>query len=305
LQDLNICVNKEITQMKKLLAAVVATIALGANAFTITGAGASFPYPVYAKWAEAYREETGNIVNYQSIGSSGGIKQINKKTVDFGASDVAVSEADLKKYGQIQFPMVMGGVVLVVNLDGVKNNQINLTVNQVADIFEGKITNWSQLGQGLPDKPITVAVRSDGSGTTGVFTKHLADASESFKQNVKVGKKVRFGGNTIGGKGNAGVAAMVNKVEGSIGYVEYAYAKENGLNTTKLNGIVPSADTFKSGDWVFTAETYLIVYPDGANTSKVAEFVAWAYQNDRYAEELDYVPLSDAKKTAALKTLGK
>lgn len=291
--------------MKKLLAAVVATIALGANAFTITGAGASFPYPVYAKWAEAYRAETGNIVNYQSIGSSGGIKQINKKTVDFGASDVAVKDKDLKKYGQIQFPMVMGGVVLVVNLDGVKNNQINLTVNQVADIFEGKITNWKQLGQGLPDMLITVAVRADGSGTTGVFTQHLANASESFKKNVRVGKKVRFGGNTVGGKGNAGVAAMVAKVKGSIGYVEYAYAKQNGLTTTLLNGVAPSAEAFKSGDWVFTAETFLIVYPDGANTKNVAEFVAWAYRNDKYAEELDYVPLSDAKKAAALKTLGK
>lgn len=291
--------------MKKLLAAVVATIALSANAFTITGAGATFPYPVYAKWAEAYQAETGNKINYQAIGSSGGIKQINAKTVDFGASDVAVKDADLKKRGQIQFPMVMGGVVLVVNLEGVKNNQINLTVNQVADIFEGKITNWKQLGQGLPDMPITVAVRSDGSGTTGVFTQHLANASESFKQNVRVGKKVTFGGNTMGGKGNAGVAAMVGQVKGSIGYVEFAFAKQNGLTTTRLNGVEPSAESFKSGDWVFTAETFIITYPDGANIKNVAEFVAWAYRNDKYAEELDYVPLSDAKKAAALKTLGK
>ena len=291
--------------MKKLLAALIATITLTANAFTITGAGASFPYPVYAKWAEEYKAATGNIVNYQSIGSSGGIKQINSKTVDFGASDVAVKDADLKKHGQIQFPMVMGGVVLVVNLDGVKNNQINLTVNQVADIFEGKITNWKQLGQGLPDMLITVVVRSDGSGTTGVFTQHLANASESFKQNVKVGKKVTFGGNTMGGKGNAGVAAMVGQVKGSIGYVEYAYAKQNGLTTTRLNGVAPSAEAFKSGEWTFTAETFLIVYPDGANTKNVAEFVKFCYDNDAMADALDYVPLSAEKKAATLKLLSK
>jgi len=291
--------------MKKLLAALVATITLTANAFTITGAGASFPYPVYAKWAEQYKAETGNIVNYQSIGSSGGIKQIDRKTVDFGASDVARSQEELDKMGQVQFPMVMGGVVLVVNVPGVENNQLNLTMDQVADVFSGKITNWKELGQGLPDMEIMLAVRSDGSGTTGVFTEHLANHSASFKSTIGVGKTVTWKGNYVGGKGNAGVAAMVSKVKGTIGYVEYAYAKQNNLPTTRVNGVEPSAEAFKSGKWILTAETFLIVYPNGANTSKVAEFVAWAYQNDRYAEELDYVPLSDAKKAAALKTLGK
>ena len=291
--------------MKKLLAALVATITLTANAFTITGAGASFPYPVYAKWAEAFKAATGNTVNYQSIGSSGGIKQIDRKTVDFGASDVARSQEDLDKKGQVQFPMVMGGVVLVVNVPGVETNQLNLTMDQVADVFSGKITNWKELGQGLPDMEIMLAVRSDGSGTTGVFTQHLANHSESFKSTIGVGKTITWKGNYVGGKGNAGVAAMVSKVKGTIGYVEYAYAKQNKLPTTRVDGVEPSAEAFKSGKWILTAETYLIVYPNGANTSKVADFVAWAYQNDQYAEELDYVPLSDAKKANALKTLGK
>jgi phosphate transport system substrate-binding protein len=285
--------------MKKVLVSLFSIIALSANAFTITGAGASFPYPVYAKWAEQYRAETGNTVNYQSIGSSGGIKQINSKTVDFGATDVAVKQADLDKNGQVQFPMVMGGVVVVVNVPGVKNNQLNLTMDQVADIFSGKITNWKELGQGLPDLDIMLAVRSDGSGTTGVFTQHLANHSESFKSIIGVGKTVTWKGNYVGGKGNAGVASMVGKVKGTIGYVEYAYAKQNNLPTAKIDGVEPSMDAFKSGKWILTADTYLIVYPDGEKTKDVYKFVEWCYNNDQYAIELDYVPLSDSKKQIA------
>jgi len=287
--------------MKKVLIGLFSVIALSANAFTITGAGASFPYPVYAKWAEQYKAETGNTVNYQSIGSSGGIKQIDKKTVDFGASDVARTQEDLDKNGQVQFPMVMGGVVIVVNMEGVSSNQLNLSITQVADIFRGKITNWKELGQGLPDMPITLAVRSDGSGTTGVFTEHLSNASAEFKQDIGIGKAVKWKGSYIGGKGNAGVAATVKQVKGTIGYVEYAYAKQNGLTTTRVNGVEPSADAFKSGDWILTAETFLIVYPNGENTKNVYKFVEWCYNNDRYAAELDYVPLSDKKKNEVRK----
>ena len=285
--------------MKKIILALAASIALSANAFTITGAGASFPYPVYAKWAEQYKAETGNIVNYQSIGSSGGIKQIDRKTVDFGASDVARKQEDLDKRGQVQFPMVMGGVVLVVNMPGIENNQLNLTMDQVADVFSGKITNWKELGQGLPDMEIMLAVRSDGSGTTGVFTQHLANHSESFKSTIGAGKTVTWKGNYVGGKGNAGVAAMVSKVKGTIGYVEYAYAKQNGLPTTRVDGVEPSAEAFKSGKWILTAETYLIVYPDGANTQNVLKFVEYCYQNDKAADDLDYVPLSEERKAIA------
>ena len=291
--------------MNKLLAAMFATIALTANAFTITGAGASFPYPVYAKWAEAYKAETGNSVNYQSIGSSGGIKQIDRKTVDFGASDVARKQEELDKMGQVQFPMVMGGVVLVINVPGVESNQINLTMDQVVGVFSGKITNWKDLGQGLPNMPIMLAVRSDGSGTTGVFTQHLANHIASFKDSVGVGKQVNWPDNQVGGKGNAGVAATVKQIKGTIGYVEYAYAKQNGLVTTKIDGNEPSAEAFKSGKWILTAETFLIVYPDSENTKNVAEFVKFCYNNDAMADALDYVPLSAEKKAATLELLSK
>ena len=282
--------------MRLLLTLLTAFVAVSAQAFTITGAGASFPYPVYAKWAEQYRAETGNIVNYQSIGSSGGIKQINSKVVDFGASDVAVSQDELNKRNQVQFPMVMGGVVVVVNLPGIASNQLNLSLNQVADIFSSKITNWKDVQAGLPDLDIAIVHRSDGSGTTAIFTGYLAAESADFKSKIGEGKAVKWYGNTVGGKGNAGVAAMVGQVKGAIGYVEYAYAKQDGLTTTKINGVDPSAAAFKSGDWILTASTFIIVYPDGANTKDVYTFFEWCYNNDTIAESLDYVVLSDKTK---------
>ena len=282
--------------MRILMTLLTAFVAVSAQAFTITGAGASFPYPVYAKWAEQYRAETGNIVNYQSIGSSGGIKQINSKVVDFGASDVAVSQDDLNKRNQVQFPMVMGGVVVVVNLPGIASNQLNLSLNQVADIFSSKITNWKDVQAGLPDLDIAIVHRSDGSGTTAIFTGYLAAESADFKSKIGEGKAVKWHGNTVGGKGNAGVAAMVGQIKGAIGYVEYAYAKQNGLTTTKINGVEPSATAFKSGDWILTASTFIIVYPDGANTKDVYTFFEWCYNNDTIAESLDYVALSDKTK---------
>jgi phosphate transport system substrate-binding protein len=282
--------------MKKIILALMASIALSANAFTITGAGASFPYPVYAKWAAEYRAETGNTVNYQSIGSSGGIKQIDKKTVDFGASDVARSQEELDKHGQVQFPMVMGGVVVVVNLPGVESNQLNLSLKQVADIFSGKITNWKDVQAGLPDRPIAIVHRSDGSGTTAIFTGYLSAESADFKAKIGEGKAVKWQGNIVGGKGNAGVAAMVGQIKGAIGYVEYAYAKQNGLTTTRINGVEPSAAAFKSGEWTMTASTFIIVYPNGEKTQDVYKFFEWCYNNDAMAEALDYVALSDKTK---------
>lgn len=282
--------------MKKFLVSILSVFAIGVNAATINGAGASFPYPVYAKWAEAYKAETGNEVNYQSIGSSGGIKQIDAKTVDFGASDVARKESELAERGQFQFPMVMGGVVVVVNLPGLEKNQLNLSTTQVADIFSGKITNWKNIDSTLPDTSITIAHRADGSGTTAIFTGYLAGKSEHFKQTIGEGKSVKWQGNTVGGKGNAGVAAMVKQIKGSIGYVEYAYAKQNNLTTTKIDNVEPSANTFKSGDWSLTASTYIIVYTDGKNNKDVYKFFDWCYNNDKIAEELDYVPLSDKIK---------
>lgn len=284
--------------MRSILVAIAASITLTAQA-AIVGAGASFPAPVYFKWAEAYKQATGKEVNYQSIGSSGGIKQINKRVVDFGASDVARKQADLDKDGQVQFPTVMGGVVIVVNLPGVEKNQINLTTDQVGELFAGKISNWKDLDSSLPDLPVTIIHRADGSGTTAIFTGYLADKAKGF--DLKPGKAVKWKGNAAGGKGNAGVAAMVNQVKGSVGYVEYAYAKQNNLTTTRLDGVAPSADTFKSGEWNITAQTFIIVYPDGKNTKAVYEFFEWAYQNDQIAEQLDYVPLSEKTKNESRK----
>jgi len=289
----------------RLFTFLVSFLPVIAFAGSITGAGASFPYPVYAKWAEAYKAETGNSVNYQSIGSSGGIKQIDAKTVDFGASDVARKQADLDKMGQVQFPMVMGGVVVVVNLPGVESNQLNLSMTQVANIFSGTITNWKDVSPGLPDRSITIAHRSDGSGTTAIFTGYLATESAEFKAKVGEGKSVNWRGNTVGGKGNAGVAAMVKQIKGSIGYVEYAYAKQNGLTTTRINGVEPSAEAFKSGEWTLTASTFIIVYPDGENTKEVYKFFNWCYNNDSIAESLDYVPLSDDVKAKTRKLWNK
>ena len=282
--------------MNKLLAALIATVSITAIAGDITGAGASFPYPVYAKWAEAYKAATGNTVNYQSIGSSGGIKQIDAKTVDFGASDVARSQEELDKMGQVQFPMVMGGVVVVVNLPGIESNQLDLTLTQAADIFSGTTVNWKDVAAGLPDMPIAIVHRSDGSGTTAIFTGYLSAASADFKAKIGEGKAVKWQGSTVGGKGNAGVAAMVKQIKGAVGYVEYAYAKQNGLTTTRINGVEPSAAAFKSGEWILTASTFIIVYPDGDKTQEVYKFFAWCYDNDAIAESLDYVALSDKTK---------
>ena len=282
--------------MNKLLAALVATLSITAYAQNVTGAGASFPAPVYFKWAEQYKIETGNAINYQSIGSSGGIKQIDRKTVDFGASDVARKQQELDKMGQVQFPMVMGGVVVVVNLPGIESNQLNLTLTQVADIFSGTITNWKDVQAGLPDRSIAIVHRADGSGTTAIFTGYLSAESADFKAKIGEGKAVKWHGNTVGGKGNAGVAAMVGQIKGAVGYVEYAYAKQNGLTTTRINGVEPSAAAFKSGEWALTASTFIIVYPDGKNTQEVYKFFDWCYNNDAIAESLDYVALSDKTK---------
>ena len=270
----------------------------------VTGAGATFPAPIYNKWADAYNKATGVQVNYAAIGSGGGIKQINSKTVQFGASDEAVKQAELDKMGQIMFPTVMGGVVAVINVPGVKTNELNLTSKQLADIYDNKITNWRQVNPKLPDLVITRVSRADSSGTTSVFTHYLA--RHGFA--TAPGKTVSWAGTTnIQGKGNAGVAAMVKQVSGSIGYVEYAYTKSNSLVTTKLDGVEASFDNFKAGKYKLTAETYIIVYPD-ASAKGAIKFFDWAFTNgDAMAKDLDYVPLSDSKKAqirASWKKLG-
>src|SRR5512147_339437 len=231
-------------------------MALGTTAFAgdITGAGATFPYPIYAKWADAYRKATGTGLNYQSIGSGGGIKQITAKTVDFGASDMPLKPEQLDKDGLLQFPTVMGGVVPVVNLKGVSSGQITLTPKQLADIYLGKIAKWndaalksSNPGVALPDQAISVVHRSDGSGTTFIFSNYLAKVSPDWKSSVGEGTSVKWP-TGVGGKGNEGVANYVGRINGAIGYVESAYAKQNKLTFVKMvnrngNVVAPTSET--------------------------------------------------------------
>lgn len=290
--------------MKKVLLTLLAAIAVSAQAGTINGAGATFPAPVYSKWAAEYNKQTGVQLNYQAIGSGGGIKQIDGKTVDFGATDDPRKAADLEAKNQVQFATVKGGVVAVVNLDGVTKNSLNLTAQQLADIFAGKYKTWNQIDSKLPEMAITRVVRADSSGTTAVFTGYLASKSPEFKETVGVGKSVKWGdGNVAGGKGNAGVAAMVQQVKGAIGYVEYAYAKQGGMVTTKLNGVEGGLKNFTNGLYELTAATYIIFYKDGANPEAV-KFWEWALANgDKLAQDLDYVPLSTKEKAESVKIL--
>lgn len=214
--------------------AVVSVATTSAFAADITGAGATFPYPIYAKWAEAYKAKTGSNMNYQSIGSSGGIKQIKAKTVDFGATDNPVKFDDLEKEGLVQFPAIIGGVVPVINVEGVKPGEIKLDGPTLADIFQGTITNWGDKriaimnpGVKIPSGDITVVHRADGSGTTAIFTDYLAKTSSLWKDAVGAGPAVKWpAASSVGGKGNEGVAANVSRVKNSVGYVEYAYAKK-------------------------------------------------------------------------------
>ncbi|RDI57362.1 phosphate ABC transporter substrate-binding protein PstS [Microvirga subterranea] len=307
----------------------VASCSLAVSAAEITGAGATFPFPIYARWAEAYNKETSNRLNYQSIGSSGGIRQIRAKTVDFGATDAPLKGADLEKDGLIQFPVVMGGVVPVYNVQGVPAGQMKLTGEVLADIFNGKISKWNdakiaQLNQGvkLPDATITPVYRSDGSGTTSVFTTYLSQVSEAWKSGPGAGSSVQWPVGQ-GGKGNEGVAALVLQVPNSIGYVEYAYAKQNNIPFAQLQNksgkfVSPDAKTFQAaaagadwksapgfgisltnqpGDeaWPITAPTFILVHKTPEKPEQVAEalkFFDWAFKNgDQMAAELDYVAL--------------
>lgn len=314
-------------------------IALGAMLFggaasaetTINGAGATFPYPIYAKWADAYRNKTGVGMNYQSIGSGGGIKQITAKTVDFGASDAPLSVEKLNELGLIQFPAVMGGVVPVVNIGGIKPGELKLTGQLLADIYLGKITKWDdaaikQLNPGvkLPDKKITVVHRSDGSGTTFIFTHYLAKVSPEWQQKVGNNTSVNWPAG-VGGKGNEGVASYVQRIRGAIGYVEYAYALQNKMPHAAMQNaagkfVEPSSKTFQAAaanadwlntpgfnlmltnqpgadSWPITGATFILVYkkqekPEVAR--EVLKFFDWAYKSgDKMAEELHYVPMPE------------
>jgi phosphate transport system substrate-binding protein len=311
--------------------ALAASLATPAVAAEITGAGATFPYPIYAKWADAYNKSTGTRMNYQSIGSGGGIKQITAKTVDFGASDMPMKGEDLEKNGLVQFPAIMGGVVPVVKLAGVQPGQLRFTGELLAQIYLGKVTKWSDpaiaklnAGVKLPDRNITVVHRSDGSGTTFLWTNYLSKVSPDFKSTVGEGTSVKFPAG-VGGKGNEGVASYVQKIDGAIGYVEYAYAKQNKLAHGQVQNaagkfVNPEDDTFKAaasaanwksvpgmgvvltnqpGDaaWPITGASFILMQakqekPETAR--EVLKFFDWAYRNgQKMAEELDYVPMPE------------
>lgn len=318
----------------KMVLGTVATaaslvISVSVLAADITGAGATFPYAVYTKWAEAYQVATGNKVNYQGIGSSGGIKQIKAKTVDFGGTDAPLEEAELDAAKLVQVPTVMGGVTIVTNIPGIDSGKLKLDGNTAANIFRGAITKWNDPaiarlnpGVALPDLAITVANRSDGSGTTHVFTGYLAKQSLAFMREVGAGKTVNWPSNAVGGKGNPGVAANVQKIKGAIGYVDIADAMKNNMNFVALknragNYIVPSQDAvadaaaganFKvkgmapdlldqshKNAWPITSATYVLAYEKGGDAVKqkgVVDFITWSLNNgQKMAEELGFVAL--------------
>ncbi len=312
-----------------LFAAGAFALALSAQAADITGAGATFPYPIYAKWAEAYKQKTGNGMNYQSIGSGGGIAQIKAKTVDFGASDMPLKPEDLGAAGLMQFPAIIGGIVPVVNIEGVAPGQLKFTGAVLADVYLGKIKNWNDKaiadlnpGMKLPAELITVVRRSDGSGTTFNFTDYLSKVSPEWKSKVGSSTAVAWP-EGVGGKGNEGVAAYVQRIKGAIGYVEYAYAKRNKLAHALVqnrDGQYPQPDnaTFQAAaayadwahapgyyqiitnspgkdSWPIAATSFILLHtkPDKPqNTAEVLKFFDWAFRNgQKMADELDYVPL--------------
>jgi phosphate transport system substrate-binding protein len=320
------------TIIKGLVASAALAFGLTAQAVDITGAGATFPFPIYAKWADAYKQKTGIGMNYQSIGSGAGIKQIQAKTVDFGATDAPLKADDLQKFGLVQFPAIIGGVVPVVNLDGIKPGEMKLTGPVLADIYFGKIKKWNEKaiadlnpGVKLPDENITVVRRSDGSGTTFLWTDYLSKVSAEWKEKVGASTAVAWP-EGVGGKGNEGVASYVQRIKGAIGYVEYAYAKRNKMAHVALRNkdgqfVQPEDDAFQAAaayadwksqpgfyqilteqpgkaSWPVTGASFILVPAKSdkpASTAEVLKFFDWALKNgQKMAQELDYVPLPDA-----------
>ncbi|MFB1117146.1 phosphate ABC transporter substrate-binding protein PstS [Dickeya dadantii] len=334
----------------KLMRTTVASIVAASFSLTtvsafavvnVTGAGATFPAPVYAKWADSYEKETGNKVNYQGIGSSGGVKQIIAKTVDFGASDAPLADDKLAQDGLFQFPTVIGGIVLAVNVPGVKTGELTLDGKTLGDIYLGKIKKWNdeaivKLNPGvkLPDQDIAVVRRADGSGTSYVFTSYLAKVNSEWKEKIGSGNTVNWP-TGLGGKGNDGIAAFVQRLPGSIGYVEYAYAKQNNLVYTKLisadgKAVSPTEGSFsnaakgidwsksfaqdltnqKGADvWPITSTTFILIHKEQSKPEQgkeVLKFFDWAYtKGGDQAKALDYATLPKevvAQVRAAWKT---
>jgi len=322
--------------IRAALAAAALTPVL-ACAQDVTGAGATFPAPLYAKWADAYHKASGARINYQSVGSGAGIKQIKAKTVDFGASDMPLKDEELDKDGLVQFPTVIGGVVPVVNIKGIAAGQIKLSGQVLGDIYLGKITKWNDAaltalnpGVPLPEADISVVRRADGSVTSFIFTNYLSKVNAEWKAKVGEGTAVNWPVGA-GGKGNEGVAAFVQRLPNSIGYVEYAYVKQNKMTYTLMKNrdghfVPPSDDAFKAAAagadwsktfyqittdqpgkdaWPLTNPTYILMYKTQdkpANASAALKFFDWAYANgDKAADDLDYVPLPDSVKNLVRK----
>ena len=322
------------------LASACAFIVTGVQAQEITGAGASFPAPLYAKWASDYNKQTGVKVNYQSVGSGGGIKQIDSKTVDFGASDMPLTDEVLKTKGQMQFPTVIGGVVPILNVAGIAPGQLKLTGPLLADIYLGKVSRWNDAaikainpGVNLPDTAIAQVRRADGSGTTFIFTNYLSKVSPDWKAKVGEGTAVNWPVGA-GGKGNEGVAAFVARLPNSLGYVEYSYVKQNKLNYALVqnaagNFVKPEDDTFKAAaagadwaksfyqiltnqpgkdSWPLSGATFILMHAiqdKPANGSETLKFFNWAYANgEKAATDLDYVPMPAAAVAAIHKAWG-
>jgi len=322
-------------RVAKGLVAATAVISMGfmagagAEVKAISGAGATFPYPIYSKWADAYAKDKGVQFNYQAIGSGGGIKQISAKTVDFGASDAPLTPDQLDKIGLMQFPMVMGGVVPVVNIPGVKPGELKISAQVLAQIYLGEIKRWNDKrieklnpGVKLPDRAITVVHRSDGSGTTWIYTNYLSKVSKQWKDKVGNDKAVSWP-TGVGGKGNQGVASFVTRIRGSIGYVEYAYALQNKMTYAKLENragdfVSPNSKTFQAAaanadwahakgfymvltdqpgatSWPITGATFILVYKKADKpdvTAAVLKFFDWSYHHGgAMAEKLDYIPM--------------
>ncbi len=315
-----------------LLFAACAAMFSAAHAQEVTGAGASFPAPVYTKWADAYNKATGVRINYQSVGSGAGIKQIQAKTVDFGASDAPLKDDQLAKDGLVQFPTVIGGVVPVINVKGINPGQLKLDGKVLADIYLGKVTKWNDpaiaalnAGVSLPDATIAVVRRADGSGTSFLFTNYLSKVNPEWKDKVGEGTAVNWP-TGAGGKGNEGVSSYVTRLPNSIGYVEYAYAKQNKMTYVLMKNasgafVSPSDDAFKAAaagakweqsfyqvlteqpgkdSWPITGATFILMHiaqDKPASAAATLKFFDWAYtQGDKMADELDYVPLPTSVK---------
>jgi phosphate transport system substrate-binding protein len=317
--------------VKTVVAAGLVAASTSAFAADITGAGATFPFPIYSKWADAYKKETGNGLNYQSIGSGGGIKQIQAKTVTFGATDMPLKADQLEKDGLVQWPMVMGAIVPVVNLEGVKPGDMVFDGETLANIYLGKITKWDdpaikKLNPNvkLPSEAITVVRRSDGSGTTFNFTDYLSKVSADWKSKVGEGTAVEWP-TGVGAKGNEGVSGNISQTKNSIGYVEYAYAKQNKLTYTAMvnkagKTVQPTVESFQAaasnadwsnapgyyviltdqpGDksWPVTASTFILMHKDAtdkAASQEAIKFFKWSFEKGgKMAEELDYIPMPD------------